>query len=772
MARLRAPLKRFARLVRRPGRAGPGRRCWAPSTRSCGGSCAARYWARSTRAVRADRRAPRGARPGRARRRPLDAAARARRGRRADDRRRAARRARDAARRRPRDDGDRAGLGVRAPRRATPAALERLRGPTAAYVDAVVKETLRLRPVVLIVLRKLLRAARGRRPRASRRADARAEHLPRPPPRGRLPRARGVPARALPRAAARHYTWIPFGGGVRRCIGAAFAQVEMEIVLHAIAEQRRTWRPSATPSAVRRASSPSPRRAASAGARARGSLACADSRPPPSTLNRPRLGAPHLFLQRDQPPGVPPLALTGERTLPDVPEENYWFRRHLVVYEWIRARVGGLRVVDLACGEGYGSDVLARSALSVVGVDANPDALRARPARYRAPNVRFERNMIETYSEPCDAVVFLQTIEHVQDPDGVLEHVRGHAAGRRRGVRLDAERAHAGAGGRRALGQPVARARVPRRGVPRAVRRALRRGRAARPVPRADAARPPGRDRAPRVGRVHAALRLTKPFYDRFTPAISTRDFALRAERDLDRALDFLAVCARERGPPRLVLHTHMPYVEGFGTWPFGEEWLWEAIATSYLPLLDLLDAGRAGDALADARCCATSSRRPARSSAAARSCATCARPRTRLDIDGGRRAARARRARARGRRVRRRARAAARTTCWPPLAPHAAWTSSATHAILPLLATDAGVRLQVRTGRRVAPRALRRRLARRLLAARVRARAVARRAASRRPACTRRASTSPTSSGPATRATCAAAQRGRAAARARSTAR
>ena len=35
---------------------------------------------------------------------------------------------------------------------------------------------------------------------------------------------------------------------------------------------------------------------------------------------------------------------------------------------------------------------------------------------------------------------------------------------------------------------------------------------------------------------------MTKPFYDRFVPAISTRDFALRAERDLDRALDFVAV--------------------------------------------------------------------------------------------------------------------------------------------------------------------------------------------------------------------------------------
>ena len=81
-----------------------------------------------------------------------------------------------------------------------------------------------------------------------------------------------------------------------------------------------------------------------------------------------------LYVQRDQPPGVPPLHLTGERTLPDVPEENYWYRRHLAVYEWIAQRVHGRRVVDLACGEGYGSAVLGRTAASVVGVDANPDA--------------------------------------------------------------------------------------------------------------------------------------------------------------------------------------------------------------------------------------------------------------------------------------------------------------------------------------------------------------------------------------------------------------
>jgi hypothetical protein len=41
--------------------------------------------------------------------------------------------------------------------------------------------------------------------------------------------------------------------------------------------------------------------------------------------------------------------------------------------------------------------------------------------------------------------------------------------------------------------------------------------------------------------RLHPALRITKPFYDRFTPAISARDFVLR-RGDLDRALDFVAV--------------------------------------------------------------------------------------------------------------------------------------------------------------------------------------------------------------------------------------
>ena len=134
------------------------------------------------------------------------------------------------------------------------------------------------------------------------------------------------------------------------------------------------------------------------------------------------------YLQENQPPGVPPLPLTGERTLPDVPEENYWFRRHLAVYEWIAARVAGRRVVDMACGEGYGSNVFAASAASVVGVDANPEAHEHARLRYVRDNLRYERALVESFSEPCDAVVFLQTIEHVQDAGAILEHFKSMLA--------------------------------------------------------------------------------------------------------------------------------------------------------------------------------------------------------------------------------------------------------------------------------------------------------------------------------------------------------
>ncbi len=255
------------------------------------------------------------------------------------------------------------------------------------------------------------------------------------------------------------------------------------------------------------------------------------------------MAAAEHHLQRDQPPGVPPLALTGERTLPDVPAENYWYRRHLAVYEWVADRVAGLRVIDMACGEGYGSAVLARRAAAVIGVDANPEAHDHARRRYTAANLGFERGMIETYAAPCDVVVFLQTIEHVEDPGAVLDRFR----------------VLVGPGGTVFVTTPnlltIAPPGAAKSDNPWHVREYRASEFAALCRWHFPAVELYGlfharklRAHAAALGlgwdRVHARLGLTRAFYDRFTPAISARDFRLRPEADapLDRALDFLAV--------------------------------------------------------------------------------------------------------------------------------------------------------------------------------------------------------------------------------------
>jgi len=161
----------------------------------------------------------------------------------------------------------------------------------------------------------------------------------------------------------------------------------------------------------------------------------------------------------------------------------------------------------------------------------------------------------------------------------------------------------------------------------------------------------------------------------------------------------------RDRGALAIVLHTHMPYVEGFGTWPFGEEWLWEAMAGCYLPLLELLDSRDPPVTLSVTPVLADQLSAPGLAE------------RFGSFIDGTRRFTHAEDAsglRAGGHS----GLAAELERAWSAdyehaaermadrggdllraFAPHAHWTSSATHAVLPLLPTDAGARLQVQTG-------------------------------------------------------------------------
>ena len=204
-----------------------------------------------------------------------------------------------------------------------------------------------------------------------------------------------------------------------------------------------------------------------------------------------------------------------------------------------------MRVLDMACGEGYGSDVLARRAAGVVGVEANPEAYEHARLRYRRSNLRFARELVETFSEPGrrgGVPADDRAPRGSRRGAGALRLARG---GARDGLRLDTQRAHARAEGSIAIGQPLARSRVPRAGVRAAVPRVLRERRDARAVPCAQAARARARaarglgSRACPPGRYRALLRL-----------VHTRDRAPRTSRcaarrmgELDRALDFLAVC-------------------------------------------------------------------------------------------------------------------------------------------------------------------------------------------------------------------------------------
>jgi 1,4-alpha-glucan branching enzyme len=162
------------------------------------------------------------------------------------------------------------------------------------------------------------------------------------------------------------------------------------------------------------------------------------------------------------------------------------------------------------------------------------------------------------------------------------------------------------------------------------------------------------------------------------------------------------------RGELAIVLHSHMPYVEGYGTWPFGEEWLWEAVACVYLPLLDRIRDTHLTITLTPVLC---DQLETLRGPAGERFVSFLRDTRARLHSEDAERYERTGE-QALAREVRRAAGDYTRAErafadidrdllgAFARLEPAAElWTSSATHAILPLLATRAGQDLQIAVG-------------------------------------------------------------------------
>jgi cytochrome P450 len=115
------------------------------------------------------------------------------------------------------------------------------------YLEAVVKETLRVRPVVVDVARRLTReteVAGYLLPAGTIVLPAIAAVHSRP---GLYPSPREFRPERFLEGRVESYAWIPFGGGVRRCIGASFAQVEMKVVLREVLRRVRLRAPSQRP---------------------------------------------------------------------------------------------------------------------------------------------------------------------------------------------------------------------------------------------------------------------------------------------------------------------------------------------------------------------------------------------------------------------------------------------------------------------------------------------------------------------------------------------
>ena len=119
----------------------------------------------------------------------------------------------------------------------------------------------------------------------------------------------------------------------------------------------------------------------------------------------------------------PALEFTGERFTPECVRE-IWYE-HFHRYAFALRVAAGKRVLDAACGEGYGSALLAGRAASVLGLDVSPQAVAHARSRYGAPNLAFDVADVTALdhlpSGSVDLIVSFETLEHLQAQEAMLD---------------------------------------------------------------------------------------------------------------------------------------------------------------------------------------------------------------------------------------------------------------------------------------------------------------------------------------------------------------
>ncbi|GAA4430970.1 class I SAM-dependent methyltransferase [Actinokineospora soli] len=125
------------------------------------------------------------------------------------------------------------------------------------------------------------------------------------------------------------------------------------------------------------------------------------------------------------PTDTTPLPLTGERTVPGIVQENYWFRRHEVAYLHLVGHCADAVVLEAGCGEGYGADLLAGAARHVIALDYDAQTAAHVARAYPAVSaVRGNLAGLPLRDGAVDVVANLQVIEHLWDQEGFLAECR------------------------------------------------------------------------------------------------------------------------------------------------------------------------------------------------------------------------------------------------------------------------------------------------------------------------------------------------------------
>lgn len=116
---------------------------------------------------------------------------------------------------------------------------------------------------------------------------------------------------------------------------------------------------------------------------------------------------------------------TGERleTFVDLPTTIEHLHRYGFALEYVKNK----KVIDIACGEGYGSNILADTALEIIGVDISAETIELAKAKYQKQNLTFLSGSI--LDIPCqencfDVAISFETLEHIRQHDEMIQELK------------------------------------------------------------------------------------------------------------------------------------------------------------------------------------------------------------------------------------------------------------------------------------------------------------------------------------------------------------